>query len=349
MKKNKLKVGIDISEMNPLSMNRGIGFYTDHLFKSLIKYTDLDVVLVERQKDVKNLDLIHYPFFDFFSPTLPLIKKLPVIVTIHDVIPLVFPKHYPSGMRGRIILERQKFSLKTVQAVITDSISSKLDIMKYLNVAENKISTIYLSPAERFKKERDFKTLLSVKEKYNLPEKFVLYVGNINWNKNLLNLTKASIDANVDLYLIGDAFKTEKNLEHPELNDYKIWLQQYSTYPKVHIIDTYPKDDIVGIYNLAEALLLPSFYEGFGLPILEAQACGTPVITSDISSMPEVSGGGAILIDPNKPDKITAAIKSLEMQSVKGKLIKEGLRNVEKFSWKKVAEETLLVYQNIAP
>ncbi len=343
----KLKIGIDITAMNPLSLNRGIGFYTNKLFKALTKYTNCDVILVEKKGEIDNLDLVHYPYFDFFSPTLPLIKKLPIVVTVHDVIPLVFSEHYPPGLKGYFNLKIQKFSLKTIQAVITDSIASKLDIMEYLNVAENKIFTIYLAPDEKFKKEKDFKMLKTVKEKYNLPEKFALYVGNINWNKNLLNLTKACINAGINLYLIGDEKKKKKNREHPELKDYKMWIEKYSTHQKIHVIDTYPENDIVEIYNLAEVLLLPSFCEGFGLPILEAQACGTPVITSNVSSMLEVAGDSAILVNPNETDEIMNAIKSLEDKSIKNKLVENGLRNTEKFSWKKVAQETFSVYQNI--
>lgn len=344
----KLRIGIDVSEMNPLSRKRGIGFYARNLFESINKYTDSEAILIEKKDALENFDLIHYPFFDFFSPTLPLIKKLPTIVTIHDIIPLIFPEHYPPGLKGRINLQRQKFSIKTVKAIITDSDASKSDIVKYLDISEDKIFRIYLAPAEKFKKGSDFQKLASVKERYNLPDKFALYVGNINWNKNLLNLTQGCIDAGIDLFLIGSAFQTRENLEHSELVDYKTWVQKYSGNQKIHIIDSYPEDDIVAIYNLAYLLLLPSSYEGFGLPILEAQACGTPVVTSNISSMPEVAGDGAILVDPNKQEEITNAVKSLEDESIRNKLIKNGLRNVKKYSWGKVAVETLAVYQDIA-
>ncbi len=346
---SKIKVGLDISRMNPLSLNRGIGYYTRNLFESLKNISNLEVLLIEDQNQIReDLDLIHYPFFDFFSSTLPLKKSSPTIVTIHDVTPLVFPKHYPAGIKGRINLERQKLSLRSVKAVITDSLSSKFDIKKTLKVAEDKIFPIYLAPAKKFKSIDDQQRLKLVKIKYDLPESFALFVGNINWNKNLLNLTEGCLDSGTDLVLVGSAFGTRNSLSHPELASFKLWLEKYSTNPKVHILDNYPEDEIVEIYNIANVLLLLSFYEGFGLTILEAQACGTPVITSNTSSMPEVAGEGAALVDPENVNEISSAIESIiSNKSLKENFMKRGFKNIKRFSWDKTALLTAEVYERV--
>src|SRR5688572_16382289 len=128
-----MKVGIEISSLHSMSKGRGIGFYTQYLVESLKKYTDTEVVLLETPGQKEKVDLIHYPFFDFFRPTLKVSKDVPVVVTIHDVIPLLFPKHYPPGIKGRINLFRQKQALKKVKSVITDSQTSTNDVVEVFN------------------------------------------------------------------------------------------------------------------------------------------------------------------------------------------------------------------------
>lgn len=329
-------------------MGRGIGFYTQYLLQSLLARSDVEIIETIDPSKVKSADIVHYPFFDLFSLNLPLFKKFPTVVTIHDVTPLIFPQHYPPGIKGSFNLQVQKLSLKSVKAVVTDSACSKKDINKFLNVGLDKIHIVNLAAADHFRKLTDQKKLHAVRQKYHLPPRFAFYTGNVNWNKNLLNLSQACINAGLDLALAGSGFGTLENLDHPELRSYKEFREKYASVKNVHVLGFIPDEDLVAIYNLAAAALLPSFYEGFGLPILEAQACGTPVITSNISSMPEVAGEGALLVDPYNVGGIEESLKNITSdQKLRNELVDKGFENIKRFSWKKVAQDTVNVYESI--
>lgn len=342
-----MKVGIDVSSLHVLSKQRGIGVYAQSLIEGLKKYTDVQVVVIEEPGQHPEVDLIHYPFFDLFRPTLK-VGSLPTVVTIHDATPLVFPQHYPPGIRGKLNLWCQKQALKKVRAVITDSQASKRDISKYLPVDDQKIFPIYLAAGKQFKLVKSPLLLTSVANKYRLPKKFALYYGNVNWNKNLVNLTAAAVTAGVEIVLVGGGFANRDHLDHPERASFKQFVEKYSQHPQVHILGFIPADDLVIMVNLAQVVLLPSFYEGFGLPIVEAQACGTPVVTSDVSSMSEVAGKGAILVNPHHVDQISQAIKDVMSNSaLRQDLINKGFTNVKRFSWQKTAHETVQVYHHV--
>lgn len=343
-----MKIGIDISNVHVFSQKRGIGFYTKNLFDSLKKFTQEDVVLIEDNNDnEKQFDVIHYPFFDLFRHTLPILKRTATVVTIHDVIPLIFPQYYPPGFRGLINLVLQKLSLRNIKAVITDSDSSKKDIIRYLKIHPDKIFPIPLAPAPYFRLIKDKIFLESLRVKYKLPQKFVLYYGDVNWNKNLINLAKACLEADIDLVLAGSGFE-QKDLDYIELQSFKQFLKMFGDNPQVHKLGFVPNGDLVGIINLAKAVLLPSFYEGFGLPILEAQACGTPVITANVSSMPKVAGEGAALVSPKNVDEISQTIvKVTGDRLLRERLIQLGFKNVRNFSWMKTTEETMRVYSQV--
>lgn len=343
-----MRVAIDISKLHTFSKPRGIGVYAKNLFEALKKYTRVDVKLVEHDTNEK-FDLIHYPYFDFFRPTLPLVKKNTTLVTIHDLIPLLFPRHYPPGIKGTINLFRQKLALKNIDGVITVSSSTKEDVEKILKIPSSKVFTVYSAPSDNFKKIKDPSRLKLTKDKFNLSQKFALFVGGVNWNKNLINLAQACIDTNLNLVLVGDDFKNRQNLDHPELKSFANFLERYENHSLISMLGFVEQKDLVVVYNLAQVLLLPSFYEGFGLPILEAQACGTPVITSDTSSMPEIAGFGAIYVDPASPDDIADKLKKvLEDANLRNNLIEKGVENLKKYSWEKTALETVKVYEKIS-
>lgn len=325
---------------------RGIGTYTKNLLVELKKDRDLQIAEFSHINDVKNVDVIHYTYFDLFKRTLPLRKKYPTVVTIHDVTPLVFPTHYPPGIRGKTNFLWQKMSLKGVKGVITDSETSKKDISKYLNVKMEKIHTVHLGVNTTYKPISNSKRLQKYKRDLNLPDNFALYVGSVNWNKNLLNLTESCIKAGIDLVVVGKDFQDLTNLDHPEKRDFATWVKKYSNNPQVRVLGYV--EDLVGIYNLAEILLLPSFYEGFGLTILEAQACGTPVITSKTSSIPEIAGDGALLVNPNNVnDMAEALIEIRENKNLKKRLVDNGFKNAKRFTWRKCAQEVKNVYKFI--
>ncbi len=343
-----IKVGFNISPLKSGHKFRGVGAYTSRLLIELKKIPELEIKEFENLLEVNNVDLIHYPYFDLFSKTLPLRKKYSTIVTIHDVIPIVFPKHYPPGIRGKINFQYQRYALKSASAIITDSKSSKQDIEKYLSFPESKIFVTNLAASEDFKKINDQKILKKIKSKYNLPDQFVLYIGNVNWNKNLLNLAEGTIKSGYDLVLVGKSFENRNNLNHPELKSFAGFLDKYTDNPKIHILGFIEQDDLVPLMNLAKIFLFPSYYEGFGLPILEAQACEVPVITSNISSMSEVGGESVYYVDPNNVNEISDGIKKIMSDAKLYKsLVNKGLENIKKFNWKKTAHETVEIYEKI--
>jgi len=240
-----MKVGIDISSLHSMSKGRGIGFYTRYLIDSLRKYTDIEVVVFDTPGKNEKVDLVHFPFFDFFRPTLKISRDTPTVVTIHDVIPLLFSKHYPPGIKGRINLFRQKQSLKKVKAIITDSKTSTSDAVKIFKVSEKNVFTVYLASGNHFTKLSDMEVRKRI-SKFNLPEKFLLYSGGVNWNKNLTTQTAAALQTGSDIVFVGGGFVNRSNLEHPELKDFKDFLSKYENNPRVHILGFVSDEEIAG-------------------------------------------------------------------------------------------------------
>lgn len=344
-----IKVAIDTSPLYNLSRTRGIGVYTNNLLEELEKNNKIEIIQVKSGQLNKDMDLIHYPFFDFFFLTLPVLKTKKTIVTIHDCIPLVFPEKYPPGKIGKIRFTIQKFALKNVSAVITDSESSKNDIVKYLNVPKEKVHVIYLAPSGNIKINSDSKDLGRIKEKYNLPDEFVLYVGDVNYNKNLPGIIKACEKAGIPLVWVGKQSQDTKsialNIEEQPLVEVNELIREFNNVLRLGYID---EKDLSGVYGQATVYCQPSFYEGFGLQILEAMVCGCPVITSKISSLPEVAGKAAILVDPNNINEISEAIGKIRKDDkIKELVIKAGFQQVKKFNWQKTAEETIKIYEKI--
>ena len=310
---------------------RGVGFYTKNLLIGLKKHaSDFDIDIVEDGSG----EIAHYPFFDLFYHTLPISKKTKTIVTIHDVVPLEFPQIYQPGIRGTVNFNLQKLSLLNVDRVITDSYASVKAIHKYLKIPHEKIKLVYLAPADHFKKLKNPKTNIK------LPEKFILYTGGINWNKNLIGLVKAATLIKIPLVIAGKSALEIDNMDfsHSELAHLKE-LSALIKSSNVTRLGFVPDEDLVNVYNLASVYCQPSFAEGFGLPVLEALACGTPVACSKTYSLPEIGGDDVHYFDPYNIDSICAALKTA---------IKTGLPNpIKKFSWDQTAKQTLQVYQEI--
>ena len=271
-----MKIALDISPISESSNSahkvRGVGFYINMLVDNLEKFdTKNEYVFVTDNKFPKDADLIHYPYFDLFFHTLPINKKASrVVVTIHDIIPLIFPEHFPVGLKGNINLRLQKLALKNVDAVICDSQTSKQDVINKLSLPEDKIHVVYLAPSEKFRPTTDKKVLSVVAKKYKLSGKFALYVGDVNWNKNLQNLIESIKIAKVNLVMVGKALADKSLLQTQVLNKL---IKKLNLSEKIVKTGYVPDEDLVAIYNLADLTLLPSYYEGFGLPVLESMAC----------------------------------------------------------------------------
>lgn len=362
-----MRVAINVLPVRNAHRDRGIGNYSLNLLEVLKKEPDIKIQEFVDPSELKDTDVIHYPWFDFFFRTLPNKKKAPTVVTIHDVIPLKFKENYPVGLRGKINFFLQKLSLKSCSAIITDSEASKKDITQFLKIIPKKIVTIPLAADKCFEVLAESK-LIHTRRKYNLSERFLLYVGDANWVKNLPfliqsfnNLTKLPNLHNLELVLVGGAFlKNVDNIDHPELESLKklnALIKAYnlenegnllSSGNKILRVGKIDKKELVAIYNLATIYIQPSFYEGFGIPVLEAMSCGAPVVSSNRGSLPEVGGKAAVYFDPHNSKQFESIITEILVnKSLQDKLSKLGLKQAEKFSWKNVANKTIEVYSNV--
>lgn len=354
-----IKIAISILPLKSGHKNRGIGFYTSNLVENLKNDPQVKIQEFTNLSEVKQADIVHYPWFDLFFHMLPLSKRFKTVVTVHDVIPLLFPNHYPVGLKGRYNFILQKMALKSCKHIITDSNVSKSDISKYLKQNENKISVVHLAANENFKMQTDTK-LIRIKRKYRLPERFILYVGDANWVKNLpfliegfKELSKIDNFSDVRLVLVNKVFlKNLENIDHPELKDLKKvneLIKYNNLEDKVIKPGDLDLDELISFYNLATVYVQPSLYEGFGLPVLEAFRCGVPVLSSNRGSLMEVGGNASIYFDPTKLDQfVSLLMEVLENKSLRDKLSKLGFKQAEKFSWDKVVDETKKVYLKVA-
>jgi len=350
-----MNVGIDISPISTLSISahkvRGVGYYIQHLKDALVKYAPQNkyMFLEDLKKIDSSTDLLHIPYFDPFFLHLPKIKKRPTILTIHDLTPIVFPKHFPVGIKGNMKWQIQKILAKQCDAIITDSNVSKYDVVRLLGVPEKKVHTIYLAADEAFmKKEVLVKQKLALLEKYALPPNFFLYVGDVTWNKNLPRLLRALKRTSIPCVIVGKAL-LEKNYDshNPWNADLRESQELIEQNRRIFPLGFVPTDDLVLLYNIATCLLMPSLYEGFGLPVLEAMQSGCPVITSRCGSLPEVVGDACLFVNPDDEEDIATTIENVyENTALQKELSHKGLVQANSFSWEKTAKETNNIYES---
>jgi glycosyltransferase involved in cell wall biosynthesis len=340
------KIAIDTGPLKSGHKVRGVGFYTRELINALgsrVAAVDFNEV------DLAQYDLIHYPYFSPFQKTLPLKKPTKVVVTIHDLTPLLYPKHYPPGIKGRINFSWQKLVIKKVDRIIADSETSKKDIVKFLKINPEKIAVVRLAPGRHFR-ELKMSEQLRCKKKFGLPDFFVLYVGEFNYNKNIPGLIKAMKFLDVPLVLVGKQAGEIENqdLSHPELRHLKEILPDLKNNPRIIRLGFVTDADLVAIYNLATVYCEPSFYEGFGLPVLQAMACGTPVVAAQAPALAEIGENACLYADPESPEDMAQKIKKiLDDQSLQKELAQKGQEQAKKFSWAKTAAETMKLYEEV--
>lgn len=343
-----MKIAFNVSPLQNDNSNRGIGSYINLLLASLNKLANSDFQIIEFTNEMpKNIDIVHYPFFDPFFLTLPIKKDKPTVVTVHDLIPLKFSDKFPRGIRGELKWQIQKNSLKMCQTIITDSQNSKKDINEITGINLDKITVVPLAASEDFKPINDQLILDKIQSRYHLPKKYLLYVGDVNWNKNISGLLKAyaAIGNEFKLVLVGGSFLKNSLSEVKEINKIIDDLGITNNIIKLGFV---PDADLVAVYNLASVYIQPSFYEGFGLPVLEAMSCGCPVLSSNKSSLPEIGGNAIGYFDPENTTEMSSnLISMMEDVKLRNELRKKGLIQAKKFSWDKTAKETLKVYEKI--
>ena len=346
-----MKIAIDVSPLQTGHKVRGVGFYLEHLKSALTKYFPKNDYTFFQWGDKlpDNLDLVHFPYFEPFFLALPIYKKYKTVVTVHDLTPIVFPNAFPKGIKGELKWQMQRFSLRKANAIITDSESSKKDILKYVGARQNKVKVVYLAAGEQFKKLEKGPWESELRKKYDLPEKFVLYVGDVTWNKNLPRLLDVVTELEIPIVMVGKSLVSEDyDKNNPWNNDLNRINELARENKNIIRLGFVSNEELVGLYNLATVFTMPSLYEGFGLPVLEAMACGCPVITSKEGSLEEVAGKAANFVDAYDVESIKFGIdKVFKNEKLREELTQKGFENVKRFSWKKTAEETINAYKEV--
>jgi glycosyltransferase involved in cell wall biosynthesis len=348
----KMKIALDISPLESGHKFRGVGFYLYHLKDALQRYyPEYSYVFFINKKSLPSqIDLVHYPYFDPFFLFFPIRKRFPTVITVHDLIPIKFPSHFPAGLKGRIFWQINKQIFRKVDAIIVDSESSKKDVINLVGIPERLVHVVYLAAGEEFRKLNRGMWEMQLRQKYNLFDSFALYVGDVTWNKNLPRIIQASLKSNIPLVLVGKSIVQESfDKDHPwnqDLVKVKYLLRQYSS--SVRALGFVPDFDLVALMNLANMLVMPSLYEGFGLPVLEAMQCGTPVITSREGSLPEVGGDAVYYVDAYNEDAIAKGMREIfHNPKLQYELSRKGLERSKIFSWQKTAKETLQIYDHV--
>ncbi len=290
---------------------------------------------LETFKD-RSLNLLFIP-----SHTLPIVKRpgLKTVITVHDLGAEYLPATHQ--LKQRLYLSFMTYhQLKQATRIIAVSNSTKRDLQDKIGLPSRKISVVYEGVDLNLfnKPEQSFNQ--KIIKKYKLEkDNYFLFVGTIQPRKNLLNLIRAYYlyiqKTNMPYKLVLAGSKGWKSDEIYSLP------KELGIEDKVYFPGFIPESELSSLMSSAHAFLYPSLFEGFGLPILEAQACGCPVLTSNTSSMPEVAGETALLVKPNNPDLITKGMEQLDNLKIREKLINLGFKNVKKFSWQKAATETL--------
>jgi glycosyltransferase involved in cell wall biosynthesis len=272
------------------------------------------------------------------------VTKGKTVITIHDLAYM----RYPETTSERIYKHHSRwvpYSARKCHRIIADSEQTKRDIVDLLQIPESKIDVIYLAADEKMKPvpETDVKPIL---QKYHLPERYLLFVGTLEPRKNLIGLLKAyrimkqNCDYTEKLVIIG-----AKGWKYDPVFD---WVERHNMQNDVIFTGFIEDQDLVAIYNGATVFVMPSLYEGFGLPILEAMNCGIPVIGSNVSSIPEVIGDAGILVAPDDHEAWAVHMHRLLVdESLRRTYSMKSLERSKRFSWQKTAYETKLVYDKM--
>lgn len=289
------------------------------------------------------------------SNTAPIFTSIPLVVTLHDII--YMESSYAKILRGTGT-PYQKFGnvyrkmfvpriIKKSDKIITVSHFEKNRIGQFFGIANDiKLEAVYNGVSEHFRPVTDQQELQRVKGKYHLPDRYFFFLGNTDPKKNTKGTLKAFSDF---LKQTGDDIQMVMlDYERLALEALLVEIGDKELINKIILTGYVVNTDLPAIYCQCELFLYPSLRESFGIPMLEAMACGVPVITSNTSSMPEVAGNAAYIIDPYKPEEITAAmIKILSDKNLKDDLISKGFVQSAKFSWKAMAQHVLKIYRNI--
>ena len=286
-----------------------------------------------------NTEFLHCPHYN-----IPVIYEGEMVVTVHDLIHLIFPQFLKH--RTAYFYAKSLFKLMAVRAkkIIAVSESTKADIVNYLGVREDKVIVIYNGVSEVFKKDVSQEECEKLRDKLNLHARYILNVSNMKTHKNIETLIKAysklrKRGIEQKLLLVGG--KKER------VGELQVYAEQFNVAKDVIYIQNIDFEDLPSLYQICDIFVFPSLYEGFGLPLVEAMASRVPVVTSNVSSMPEVVGDAGITIEPKDADSLAEAIgKVISDSKLRENMIKMGIKQIEKFNWQNTARKTLEIYKS---
>ena len=368
-----MRIAIDARKLHDF----GIGTYIRNLLKHLALIDrDTEYVLLCRSQDVKvaeqlgpnfravvessrpysmaeqimlparlvalNVSLLHEPHY-----VLPPLVPCRAVVTIHDCIHLMFPQYLPNRLAYGYARASLWAAARRAERVFTVSETSKADILRYCDVEAERIIVVYNAIDDRFATPPEPEAIERVRERYQLHGPFALYVGNIKPHKNLerlidaFDLVRRGGFERLELLIIGDQISKYPRLRRA--------VDKHKLHKHVRFLGFVADDTLAALYRLATVFVFPSLYEGFGLPPLEAMASGTPVVTSNRSSLPEVVGDAAVLVDPYSAASIADGIQQvLSDADLRRSLAARGLARAREFSWDASIRRVHEVYMDVA-
>lgn len=282
-----------------------------------------------------NIDLLHNPR----NLGIPIWSPCRCVVTIHDLIPLVYPKQYlSSAIESAYYQLLLKISISKAVKIITDSVFSREELVRLVGVKREQIVVTYLGCSDTFRQVDDEKTLAQVRKKYGLDQPYMITIGGSEYRKNIARLIKvfqSKFSNQYKLLVVGGAWRSSDLRESTPAQKNIVFAGAVS------------QEELIALYSAATVFVFPSLYEGFGLPVLEAMACGVPVAAANSSSIPEVAGEAALLFNPVVEDEMYCAIKSiLDSKSLQNELVAKGFEQIKHFKWEDTLKNTMQVYRD---
>jgi glycosyltransferase involved in cell wall biosynthesis len=370
-----MRIAFDGTTLTP--GRTGVGYYTEHLLQHLareVESTGDEIVVVSNQpietarplprhvrvhdghrfpvrigwmqmRAARALDVLRPDVAHFTNGMIPIGSPVSMIVTVHDMSLRLYPQCHPVR---RLLLNRplMHIAIKQAASIVTVSESARRDLLRFHGVPADRVSVVHEAASPAFRPIDDAAERDRVRARYNLPPRFMLYVGTIEPRKNLPRLVDAFAAAKAQgiphhLVCVGPYGWSSRDLARQ--------VERVGLGGAVHFTGYASFEDLPAIYNLAEYFAFPSLYEGFGLPVVEAMACGLPVITSNTSSLGEIGGGAAVTIDPTSTEALTDAIVRLAIdEELRREIGRRGLERSRMFSWTQTAKEMLAVYHRAA-
>src|SRR6266850_5358363 len=345
-----MRIAFDGSTLRP--GRTGVGYYTEHLLHHLVaEARDDELIVVSNQpidttRPLRTLERLRPDVGHFTNGMVPLGSPVPTVVTIHYISLTLYPRYHPLR---RVLLNRPLVNLasRRADAIITVSETARREIVRLYGLQPSRVHVVHEAAAPSFKPIRDAAQIERVRRQYRLPDRFVLYVGTIEPRKNLPTLFDAfarrwkSGDLPHQLVCVGPYGWLSRDLEQR--------LERLQVAKAVNFTGYVPFDDLPVLYSLAEMFVYPSVYEGFGLPVVEAMACGTPVITGAAGALAEIGGSALERIEQLDAELLGEAMVALARnRERRERLSVLGLERAEHFSWQRAARETLAVYREVA-